>query len=104
MFFALDGCGDCGEALKVDELVDVVFCCVGFGVDFGFVFGDSVHQVCGHAYVKPLEAACHDVDVGELVRVHSVACWLFFGVGETTKKFGAWAAVAKCGDPSVRSG
>lgn len=72
MFFSLDGCRDGGESFEVDEFVDVVFCGVGFGVLFGFVFGDSVHQVCGYAYVEALEAACHDVDVGELVWIHGL--------------------------------
>jgi hypothetical protein len=63
LFFALDRGGHCGEAFHLDEFVDVVFCGVGFGVDFGSVIGDSLHQVGGDAYVEFFEAACEDVDV-----------------------------------------
>jgi hypothetical protein len=56
LLFALDGRGDCGEAFEVDKSVDVVFCGVGLRVDFGFVIGDSLHQVCGYAYVEFFEA------------------------------------------------
>ena len=76
MFFALNGCGDCGETFEVDEFVDFVFCCVALRVLVGFVVSDSLHQVCGYAYVEALEAACEDVDVSVLVGFHWLLGWL----------------------------
>jgi hypothetical protein len=54
---------DVFEALVVDEFVDLVAGCVGFGIFVGSVLVDSVGEIVGYAGVEFLEAAGEDVDV-----------------------------------------
>ena len=67
MFFALDGCGGCGEAFEVDEFVDVVFCGVAEWALLAFVLSDTDFDVGGDADVELLEAVGEYVNVGVFV-------------------------------------
>jgi len=58
-----------GEALDVDEVLDVVASGEAVGMSSVFMFADTNFNFGCYTDVEMFEAACKDVDVGDLLHV-----------------------------------
>jgi hypothetical protein len=61
---------DAFEGFVVDQFVDLVTGCEGFGVEGSLVFLDALLEAGGYSGVEMMERVGEDVDLG-LVRTHS---------------------------------